>query len=381
MKHHVKKLLLIMAFSFLMVSQSYGAGSIFGQGVTMTPSGTMYNASVTLTVRFRVEGAPVSFYPHELAVRKWAGRNAETLPPPPSVAGATPTTFPVGSHQLDIPWTVPRYEEFTWAGSDKSKRYLKFDIVWGRDRQVLLRDIIIAAPSPLTLRTNGVGMRVYPTPAVAGGTVERTEASLEIVRYQFKDGGKTVEFYAHKPGTGFAANVRWEIEGLIDGRWQHVATGVISRINAGTDARVSKGGFPSTSAEKAKIKIVSPSPEVSVEMPKPPADLNPSNCHVRISDKGGMVDIGLGISNLGQGDSGPFIWEIQKNRNGRWQAFYSERVANVNAGQRFVKGSIFARSGDVQKNEPLQIRVDTESNVRETNEGNNVCELSWGANY
>lgn len=378
MKRYAVKFFLTITVIMLMVSTSYGAGSLFGQGVTMTPALTNYNTSVTLTVTFRVDEAPVSFFPHELAVRK----SGESLPPPPTIVGATPTTFPVGNHQLNIQWTVPEKGGFHWPGSNKDKRFLKFDIVWGKDRQVLIRNAMVyGTPSPLKLENRGTGMRVYPTPAVAGGSVEHREPALEIARPQFKDGGRSVDFYVHKPGTGFAVNVRWEIEGFIDGRWQHVANGVIPRINAGNDAHIAKGGFPSATATKARIKIVSPAPEVSAEMTKPWPDLNPSNCHVQ-HVSGGYLDIGLGISNLGDGDAGTFVWDIRKHRDGRWVPFHSERVTSINAGGRYAKGGTRVLwPQDIQRNEPLQIWVDTRSTIHETNEENNICEVIWRGGY
>lgn len=341
MRHYASKLCLTTVCTMLLVSQAHGDGSIFGQGVTMTPASTFFNASATLTVVFRVEGAPVSFFPHELAVTK----SGQTLPPPPTIAGTAPTTYPVGTHQIDISWTTPNREEYKFPG-------LYFDIVWGKDRQVLIRSVRLVAQDRLVkLFNTGLGMRIYPTPAVAGGPTENREPPLEIVRSQLKDGGKTVEFYAHKPGTGFAVNVRWEIAAFAEGRWQHVASGVIARINAGTDVRVANSGFPSTTATKARIRIVSPTPEVSLELTKPLPDLNPSNCHVSRFPRGGM-DFGIGISNLGHGDAGSFVVEFKKFRAGRWLGFYSMRVSGIGAGGRFVQGNIPVAGGTSTRMNP-----------------------------
>ncbi|HSW38074.1 MAG TPA: CARDB domain-containing protein [Acidobacteriota bacterium] len=259
-------------------------------------------------------------------------------------------------------------------------REYRFEIVWGRDRQVLLRDVRLASPAPLKLAYTGWGMRVFPAPSVSGGPSERREPPLEILRSRFKDGGRSVEFYIHKPGTGFAVGVRWEIAAWIADRWQHIATGTIERIDAGRDTLVSRGGFPPT-ADKAQIKIVSPAPEISAVLTQSTIDLNPSNCHVRMSDRGGVVDVGLGISNFGEREAGQFLWEIRKYRGNIWIPFHSQRVDSIRAGGRYAQGSIFIRSGDIQRKEPLQIVVDTENAIRESNEGNNVCEVTWGSDY
>ena len=356
---------------FVVINWTAWAGSIHGQGVTMDPAETFFNASVTLRVTFRVEGEPVALFTHEFAVRK-AG---QVLPPPPTIAGAAPTMYPVGTHQVNISWTTPPKSECMYPGYD-------FDIVCGGDRQVLIRGVRLAVKRQLVgLVNSGLGMRVYPAPAAAGGTVERREPALEILRPLFRDGGRIVEFYAHRPGTGFALNVRWEIEAFLDGRWQHIASGVIARLNAGSDVRVSQAGFPSTTAEKARIKLVSPPPEVSVEVIKPLPDLNPSNCHVRRFPLGGNLDFGFGISNLGKGDAGSFLVEFRKFRDGRWLAFYSMRVSGIGDGGRFVQGNITFAAGDITKGETLKIEVDTENVIREGNEGNNTCDVTWGADH
>ena len=103
MKRSMMQWAALPALALLMAAPCYGQASIFGQGVTMNPAETAYGASVSLTITFRVEGAPISFYPHELAARK----SGETLPPLPPLAGAVPWAFSVGTHQLSVSWTAP----------------------------------------------------------------------------------------------------------------------------------------------------------------------------------------------------------------------------------------------------------------------------------
>ncbi len=219
------------------------------------------------------------------------------MPSPPAGVGSVAREFPVGTHRLDISRTTPRAEELKWPGSTITSRECRFDIVLGKDGRVLIRDLQLTAPPPGRLNNTDWGMKGYPAPAIAGGSIKRRELPLEIVRARFKDGGKTVEFYAHKPGTGFAVGVRWEIAALIEDRWQPISSGTIDRIDAGRDALVSRGGF-SSMADKAQIKIVSPAPEVSSVLVQSSIELNPSNCHAGMSERDGMIDVGLEISNF-----------------------------------------------------------------------------------
>lgn len=355
-----------------MVPRCEAQGTLFGQGVTMDPNVQWFNASVTLTVRFRVEGAPVRMYPHDFAVRKFG----QSLPPPPTVAGATPMTYDVGEHEARIDWITPSQRDFTLHAPGVPPTFT-FEIVCGRDRQVLIRDLVLRLPLPMRLDSPGYGMRVHPMPAVAGDTAERREPPLEIAQPRFRDGGKTIEFLVHKPGGGYAANVRWEIEAHMARGWQIVSNGVVARIDAGSDARVRQGGFPSIDADRARISVISPLPRASVELIKPHADLYPSNCHVRKFARMDKVDVGLGISNLGEGDAGSFLWEVRRQVSGHWVPIHSERIENLDAGKRFVKGNIHILAQGIRKGDPLQVWTDTEHRIVEGNEGNNVCDLTW----
>ncbi len=229
-----------------MVSLSFAQSIIVGERVEMVPPYAKAGDAVTIKVYFRVERAPLSCYPFDFIFR----RAGEVLPPRPTVVGVSPTTFNVGSHSVDIPWSIP---------SAALPPGARFEVIWGEQARVIIRDIYLEG---LLRVSSGTGSRVEvvrPAPPPPGPPTVSDGPDLRIIGVSFQDRrtrifiplvshiagsipvdmDALIEITVQNIGRQTAENVRTHVEYNIADRWvPFVEAETIRQLHPGRDARL-----------------------------------------------------------------------------------------------------------------------------------------------
>ncbi len=226
-------------------SLSFAQSIIVGERVEMVPPYAKAGDAVTIKVYFRVERAPLSCYPFDFILK----RTGETLPPRPTVVGASPSTFNVGSHSVDIPWTIP---------SVALPPGVRFEVIWRDQTHVIIRDINLES---LLRVSSGTGSRVeamLPAPPPPGPPTVSEGPDLRVMRVSFQerrtrvfvplvsaiagpitvDTDALIEITVQNIGRQTAENVRTHVEYNIADRWvPFVELETIRRLDPGRDKK------------------------------------------------------------------------------------------------------------------------------------------------